>query len=323
MEDEMLHVVRTPGWQASSARPMIFGATADLGASRRGAAGGPLALRGAGILPALGGGALDRGDVTPAEAAPVAGADKGHAAHSLPVIAGWVQAVRAQAAAILAEGGLPVLLGGDHSLPMGSVAAAADHAARLGRPLFVLWMDAHGDFNTPATSGTGNVHGMSLAALCGEAGLGAVWGEEAPAVVDPRRVMVLGARDLDAEEALLMAARGVQAVSVAALRRDGMAALAGFLDRIAAEDGLLHVSFDIDVVDPLHAPGTGTPVAGGLEPSEAAQALSMLQASGSLLSLDIVEVNPALDQGHRTARLAVGLMRYLFGTSMDWLRQAA
>ncbi|WP_159994425.1 arginase [Roseomonas sp. 18066] len=302
---------------------MTYGATMDLGASRRGAAGGPLALRGAGILGALGAGAADRGDVMPAESLAVAGADAGHAAHALPRIAGWVQAVRAQAAAILAEGGLPVLLGGDHSLPMGSVAASADHAALLGRPLFVLWMDAHGDFNTPATSGTGNVHGMSLAALCGETGLGAVWGEDAPAVVDPTRVMVLGARDLDAGEAALMAARGVQAVSVAALRRDGMAALAGFLDRLAAEDGLLHVSFDIDVVDPAHAPGTGTPVAGGLEPAEAAEALSMLGGSGRLVGLDIVEVNPALDQQHRTARLAVGLMRYLFGTSMDWLRQAA
>ena len=319
----MVNTVRIPAWQVSPAQPMSFGATMDLGASRRGAAGGPLALRGAGLVAALGQGAVDRGDVTPAEVLAVAGADTGHAAHSLPVIAGWVQAVRAQAAAILAEGGMPVLLGGDHSLPMGSVAAAADHAARLSRPLFVLWMDAHGDFNTPATSGTGNVHGMSLAALCGEPGLGAVWGEDAPALVEPSRVMVLGARDLDAEEAALMASRGVQAVSATAMRRDGMAALAGFLDRVAAEDGLLHVSFDIDVVDPAHAPGTGTPVAGGLEPSEAAEALSMVSASGRMLSLDIVEVNPALDQQHRTARLTVGLMRYLFGTSMDWLRQAA
>ncbi|MDQ1079850.1 arginase [Pseudoroseomonas cervicalis] len=301
--------------------PVMFGAAMDLGASRRGSAAGPLALRHAGLLRALGAGARDAGDLpcpTPLE-----GFDAIRPAHHLGEIAAWARAVQAQAEAVLAEGGLPVLLGGDHSLPLGSVAASARHAAALGRPLFVLWIDAHGDFNTPATSPSGNVHGMTLAALCGEPGLGPVWGNAPPPPVDPTRVHVLGARDLDAEEAALLAARGVGVTTAAALRQGGVAAaLRPFLARLAAEDGVLHVSFDVDSLDPVLAPGVGTPVPGGLSAEEAAEALAMLRDSGRMAALDIVELNPFLDREERSARLTVALMAELFGAPNDARRAA-
>lgn len=304
--------------------PVVFGAAVDLGAGRRGAALGPAALRGAGLLPALGPGARDRGDLHPRGLAdsgavpPVQGK-----AHHLPEIAAWVRAVRREAEGILAAGGLPVLLGGDHSLSMGSVAASARAAAAMGRPLFLFWLDAHGDFNTPATSPSGNLHGMSLAALCGEPGLEAVWSGDAPPPLAAPRVHILGARDLDAEEAHSLAARGIGHSTPAQCRAEGLDRLMHrLLQRAEAEDGLLHVSFDVDVLDPALAPGVGTPVADGLDVAEVAAILAALRATGRLLSLDIVELNPLLDASGRSAALTAGLMAHLFGTR-DSARRAA
>ncbi|MCQ4158328.1 arginase [Roseomonas sp. GC11] len=295
--------------------PVMFGAAMDLGASRRGAAAGPAALRHAGLLRALGPGARDGGDLPrPAPLPGFSHIQPAHQpAHHLDEIAAWARAVQARAEGILAEGGLPVLLGGDHSLPLGSVAASARHAAALGRPLFVLWIDAHGDFNTPATSPSGNVHGMTLAALCGEPGLGPVWGAAAPPPVDPRRVQILGARDLDDAEAELLAARGAGLTAMPVLRAGGVAAaLLPFLAHVAAEGGLLHLSFDVDALDPELAPGVGTPVPAGMSLAEAATALALVRESGCLAALDIVELNPALDRDACSAHLTVALMTELF-----------
>ncbi|MFC7609816.1 arginase family protein [Teichococcus aestuarii] len=145
-----------------------------------------------------------------------------------------MRAIRAEAAAILASGRRPLLLGGDHSLPMGSVAASATAAAAAGRPLYLLWMDAHGDFNTPATSPSGNVHGMALAALCGEPGLGDLWGAPAPPPVAPSRLALLGVRDLDPGEARLLRARGAAVLGMDRLRAEGLAPLRRFLEEAVA-----------------------------------------------------------------------------------------
>ncbi|MFC4168680.1 arginase family protein [Teichococcus aestuarii] len=313
---------------------VVFGAAADWGAGRRGAAEGPAALRAAGLLEALGTAAEDRGDLPaptplpPAALVPAALAPSALArlrpegpAHHLPRIAAWVRAIRAEAAAILASGRRPLLLGGDHSLPMGSVAASATAAAAAGRPLYLLWMDAHGDFNTPATSPSGNVHGMALAALCGEPGLGDLWGAPAPPPVAPSRLALLGVRDLDPGEARLLRARGAAVLGMDRLRAEGLAPLRRFLEEAVAAGGWLHVSLDVDVLDPTLMPGTGTPVPGGLSQEALAAALALVRGSGLLRALDLVELNPRLDPSGASARRAVALVAPLLATPA--LRDAA
>jgi arginase len=209
---------------------------------------------------------------------------------------------------------MPVFLGGDHSLSMGSVNGVARHAAETGRELFVLWLDAHADFNTPASTPSGNMHGMSAAFLCGEAGFEEVFGDEPRRPIDPANLHLFGIRSIDRDERNLLVARGIDVVDMRLIDEHGASVLIRrVLERIASRDGLLHVSFDLDALDPALAPGVGTDVPGGLTYREAHLVMEMLFESGLVASLDIVELNPYLDDRGRSARLAVDLVSSLFG----------
>jgi arginase len=301
-----------------SARIDLIGLCTDAGAACRGAAMGPEALRIAGLVETLldlGHAVNDHGDVRATIA------DKANEPSH------WRLPSRRQAEVLsiaaqgsthgydsLRAGGVPVFLGGDHSISMGSISGVARHCDELGKELFVLWVDAHGDFNTPATSPTGNLHGMSLALLCGEPEFGDAFGGSWRGQVDPRNVTIFGARSIDRDERALLYARGVEIMDMRLIDEVGATALIRrVIDRVKAVNGHLHLSFDIDSVDPSIAPGTGTRVEGGLTYREAHLVMEMLHDSGVVGSADIVEVNPYLDHAGKTAELAVGLTASLFG----------
>lgn len=286
----------------------IIGAPIDFGAGRRGVEMGPAAIRIAGLidrLDALGHDVLDRGNVhVPLRERASIGDPK---ARYLDLIT-EVQARIAEAVhEALGRGSFPIVLGGDHSVGLGSIAAAA-----RSRKVGVLWIDTHGDFNTHETTLTGNVHGMPLAALAGYGhpalvGVGG-WKPEG-ACVDARNVVVIGARDLDSAERALMEAAGVTVFSIAVIDRYGITRVVERALEIATDgtDGF-YASFDLDVMDPTVAPGVGTPVPGGLTVREGHLLMEILASSGSMMGLDVVEVNPILDDRNRTARLAVDLI---------------
>lgn len=299
-------------------RITLIGAPVESGAGRGGCLMGPAALRTAGLagtLADLGCEVADRGDLRPAAPFPPIPAGSGLARmHHAAEVAAWTQTLSAAVHEVLAAGRVPVVLGGDHSLAMGSVNAAARHARALGRPLFVLWLDAHSDFNTPETSPSGNLHGVPAAFLCGEPGLDALIGDEPREPIDPARLHLLGIRSVDRHERGLLAARGVDVVDMRAIDEFGVAVpMRRILERVAAENGMLHVSLDVDFLDPTIAPGVGTVVPGGATYREAHLVLEMLHDSGAVTSLDLVELNPYLDDRGMTARLLVDLVASLFG----------
>jgi arginase len=299
----MLHDARARR-PSRSRRIDLIGVPTDAGASCRGAALGPDALRASGLMERL----VDIGYAV-ADLGDLAVAGRLSAGEEIDALA-----IRASEAGYrsLRNGARPVFLGGDHSISMGSVAGVARHCAETGQPLFVLWFDAHGDFNTWATTETGNIHGMSLARLCGEPGFAN--SPEWFAPVDPANVMILGARALDFEEARLLARSGVQVVGMDAIARTGLAAaLEEFLARVEAVNGHLHLSLDVDALDPSLAPGVGTTVPGGLSLDEAHLVMEMLHRSGRVGSLDLVELNPVLDHHSASADLMVDLAARLFG----------
>ncbi|ODT68026.1 MAG: arginase [Pelagibacterium sp. SCN 63-23] len=219
--------------------------------------------------------------------------------------------------AILSEGNFPLFLGGDHSIAMGTVSAVARHCAPRGRPVHVLWIDAHADYNTPTTSPSGNLHGMPLALLCGEAEFDESFRGPWLGRIDPRNVTVFGARSVDRDERKLLQARGVEVVDMRRLDQLGVvAAISKVIDKARAASAHLHVSFDVDSLDPAIAPGGGTLVPGGLSYREAHLIMEMLHDSGVVGSLDVVELNPFLDHGGRSATLMVDLVASLFGRSI-------
>jgi len=294
----------------------LFGIPCDAGASRRGCVMGPEAMRIAGladVLAGLGHAVVERGDIgSPAEAGNTTIWQSAQSRQA-QVLALASQSSR-QAVATLQAGRLPVFIGGDHSLSMGTLSGVAQHCAAIGRPLFVLWIDAHGDFNTPATSETGNIHGMPLALLCGEPDFGPAFAGAWRGQVDPRHVTVFGARSIDRPERQLLEERGVAVIDMRRIDEAGVVALMrDVLARVEAEGGHLHVSLDVDVIDPAIAPGAGTPVAGGLSFREAHLVMEMIHDSGTMGSLDIVELNPYLDNAGMSARLLVDLTASLFG----------
>lgn len=293
----------------------IFGVPTDVGAGTRGASMGPEALRVAGLgeaLAARGVDVVDNGDVYGPKN-PWRGPVDGY--RHLDEVVAWNRAVYQVASDILDAGRMPVMLGGDHCLAIGSIAAVADHCRRAGRKLRVLWLDAHTDFNTSQITPSGNIHGMPVACLCGIGpdaltGIGA----HVPAIT-PAQVRQLGIRSVDQDEKRLVKEHRLDIYDMRYIDEVGMKqameqALAG-LDA----DTHLHVSFDVDVVDPEIAPGTGTPIPGGVNYREAQLIMEMIADTGLLGSLDIVEVNPALDARNRTAELAVDLVESLFGKS--------
>ncbi|WP_426955147.1 arginase [Muricoccus radiodurans] len=293
---------------------VLIGAPVDEGSGRPGCLMGPAALRVAGLAAALrneGRTVQDEGDLPPL-AVPVEPPDP--RMRNTGAIAHWTRAIAGRVSAALAAGGFPIVLGGDHSLSIGSVNGVAQHCATTGRPLFVLWLDAHGDFNTPETSPSGNLHGMALAALCGEAGLDALFAGTPRTPVAPGSICIFGARSIDAGERRLLRARGVEVVDMRRLDEEGISVpLRRFLNRVRAAQGVLHVSLDVDFLDPAVAPGVGTTVPGGATYREAHLVMELLHDSGLVGSLDLVELNPFLDERGRSATVMVELASSLFG----------
>jgi arginase len=294
----------------------VLGAPIDIGAAQRGTLMGPAALRTAGLLTVLGGlgfDVKDHGDLSIADVAEPADAPPGNARHYRE-IQRWVRALSVRAHALARSGAVPVFLGGDHTLSMGSVNGVARHWREAGRELFVVWLDAHADYNTPATTLSGNMHGMSAAFLCGEAGLDGLLGEEPRTSIDPDRLELFGVRSIDKAERQLLRDRRISVADMREIDEFGVGVLIRrVIDRVKARDGVLHVSFDVDFLDPGLAPGVGTTVPGGATYREAHLVMEMLHDSGLVRSVDIVELNPFLDERGRTACTAVELIGSLFG----------
>jgi arginase len=293
----------------------LIGVPLDLGAGRRGVDMGPSAVRISGLaerLERLGCRVVDHGDLD-APGPETRGHGSPHKRY-IDEIARICRRVYAAVSESLAQDAVPVVIGGDHSLAAGSVAAAADHARARGRRLGVLWLDAHGDMNTPETSTSGNVHGMPLAALTGAepAELAAIGG--AQPVVDPDRVALVGVRSLDEREKNRVRASGVHVFTMQDVDRHGMATVAEQAMAVLGRDGAaLHLSIDVDACDPSIAPGVGTPVRGGLTWREAHLLMEVVAAGGRLTSLDLVEINPILDVHNQTAELGAGLVLSALG----------
>jgi len=287
----------------------IIGVSLDLGGNRRGVDMGPSALRIAGLgerLSAMGMSVVDTGDLV----APIPETKSFGDPHKKYIreISRVCEKLYRTSLAALEKGALPLVLGGDHSLGAGSVAASAEYLRRSGKPLGLLWVDAHGDMNTPGTSGSGNVHGMPLAALLGPepAELSRIGGFS-PKVL-PSHTVLIGIRNLDDREKERIRDAGVHVFTMKDIDRSGIAAVVEQALAIASEEtGGVHVSFDLDVCDPTIAPGVGTPVKGGLDYREAHMVMEMVADSGVLRALDLVEVNPILDDRNTTAILGVEL----------------
>jgi arginase len=305
-----------PAPTVPNSRIDLFGIPSDSGASCRGSGMGPDALRVAGLtdtLTALGHTILDHGDLMgdPTSPAPIPWDLLEERRAEIIALAHHSCAHALQS---LSAGHLPLFVGGDHSLSIGTLGGVAQHCTAIGKPLFVLWVDAHSDFNTPLTSTTGNVHGMPLALLCGEPDFDASFDGPWRNAVDPRQVVILGARSIDRPERQLLELRGVDVIDMCRIDEMGVVALVReVLARVAAANGHLHVSLDVDAMDPAIAPGAGTPVAGGLTFREGHLILEMIHDSGTMGSLDIVELNPYLDHAGMSARLLVDLAASLFG----------
>ncbi len=287
----------------------VIGVSLDLGGNRRGVDMGPSAFRIAGLterLHALGVTVTDDGDLVAPIPEVKSFGDPGK--KYIREIARVCEKLYKTALAALERGGLPLVLGGDHSVASGSVAATADYVRREGKPLGLIWVDAHGDMNTPSTSGSGNVHGMPLASLLGpEPAELARIGGFSPKVL-PEHTALIGIRNLDAREKELVRDSHVRVFTMTDIDRAGIAAV---VEQALATAGSgtagIHVSFDLDVCDPSIAPGVGTPVKGGLDYREAHMVMEMIAESGLLRALDLVEVNPILDDRNTTAILGVEL----------------
>jgi len=295
-------------------RPVrVVGAPMDLGADRRGVDMGPSAIRYAGLAGELGGLGLtcvDGGDVAVPrpEAAEAEHEFGGGRAKYLRATAGVCEDIAGAVDDALAAGEFPLVLGGDHTVAIGT----ANGLARESDP-GVLWVDAHGDFNVPATTPSGNIHGMALAAVLGDGPFaGEAW---ADAGVDPANVAMVGVRDLDPEERERLRDSDVTVFPVAEIDERGIAAVVREAVDVATGGDALHVSLDLDALDPTEAPGVGTPVRGGVTYREAHAAMELVheQAGGDLAAVDLVEVNPILDRRNRTAELAVELAASALG----------
>ena len=294
----------------------ILGVPIDIGASQRGTLMGPAALRTAGLLTLLetmGLDVEDRGDLSIGEIAELADAPPANASHYRE-IQRWTRALSAHAYELTRSGAIPIFLGGDHSLSMGSVNGMARHWRERGRELFVVWLDAHADYNTPATTLSGNMHGMAAAFLCGEPGLDGLLGEEPRAPIAPAQLDLFGTRSIDKLEKDLLRDRRVSVADMRQIDEFGVGVLIRrVIDKVKSRGGVLHVSFDVDFLDPSLKPGVGTTVPGGATYREAHLVMEMLHDSGLVRSADIVELNPFLDERGRTARTAVELIGSLFG----------
>ena len=293
----------------------LIGAPTDIGAGHRGASLGPEALRIAGLAEALAGRGIDVRDCgnLAGPANPWLPPEAGY--RHLDQVVAWNGALMEASLRELRAGRMPVMLGGDHCLAIGSITAVARHCRETGKKLRVLWLDAHADFNTSDVTPSGNVHGMPVACLCG-LGPEALTrlGGEAPAL-QPGQIRQIGIRSVDPEEKRLVKQHRLDIYDMRYIDEVGMKrVMAQALDGVDA-DTHLHVSFDVDFLDPGIAPGVGTTVPGGPNYREAQLVMEMIADTGRMGSLDIVELNPVLDDHNITAELAVDLVESLFGKS--------
>ncbi|MET1416298.1 arginase [Roseibium sp. HPY-6] len=299
----------------ASKKIALVGAPVDDGAGQKGCLMGPDAFRTAGLLEqlkALGHDVLDHGNLQRA--------DVGALQAPNPVLknfrsyAGWTRALHAKSHELGLQSVVPIYLGGDHAMAAGTVSGHARAAAERGRPLFVLWLDAHSDFHTFDSTDSGNLHGTPLAFACGLPGFDGLLGEPLQHPLSPENVEILGVRSIDTAEREMLLSQGVGVSDMRRIDEEGIGSLLNpFLDRVKAENGLLHVSLDVDFLDPEIAPAVGTTVPGGATFREAHLVMEMLHDSGLVTSLDLVELNPFLDDRGKTARLMVDLTGSLFG----------
>jgi arginase len=298
-------------------RVALLGVPIEIGASQRGTLMGPDALRTAGIgrvLEQLEFCVEDHGNLAISTGAPDGTSPPPNAKY-YDEIKTWIRALSERAWLLARSGAIPIFMGGDHSLSMGSVNGVARYwQQEKGRPVFVLWLDAHADYNTPATTVTGNMHGMSAAFLCGEPGLDGLLGNQPRISLNPDQLDLFGVRSIDPPERKLVRDRRIAIADMRAIDEFGVGVLIRrVIERVTARNGVLHVSFDVDFLDPAVAPGVGTTVPGGATYREAHLVMELLHDSGLVCSADIVELNPFLDERGRTARVAVELLGSLFG----------
>ena len=296
-------------------RITLIGAPTDIGAGSRGASMGPEALRVANLGPVLvshGLEVIDRGNLAGPPnpwQAPVDGY------RHLDEVVAWNRAVHDAVHAELALGRLPILLGGDHCLGLGSISAVARHCREAGKKLRVLWLDAHADFNTSELTPSGNLHGMPVACLCGYGPKALIEiGGTVPAI-SPKAIRQIGIRSVDAGEKRFVHEVGLEVFDMRYIDEMGMRHTMELALATLDANTHLHVSFDVDFLDPDIAPGVGTTIPGGPTYREAQLCMEMIADTGRLASLDVMELNPALDVRNRTAVIAVDLIESLFGKS--------
>lgn len=291
---------------------ILVGAPVDCGKRRQGCLMGPDSYRTAGIssvLQELGHSVEDLGNLTPAKIEHVEAAKE--TVFELTQNIAWTQTLK-NVGQDAAARGFPIFLGGDHALSLGSVAGMASYAKSIGRPLFVLWLDAHTDYHTPMTSGSGNLHGTPLGYVTGREGFEDFPKLDAP--IPTENVCLLGLRSVDTPEREALQRTGMLAVDMRAIDENGIASpLRQFLNQVSAANGLLHVSLDVDFLDPSFAPAVGTTVPGGATLREAHLVMELLHDSGLVTSLDLVELNPFLDERGKTAHTMVDLTASLLG----------
>jgi arginase len=293
----------------------LIGAPTDIGASTLGASMGPEALRVAGIAEAIRQFGLDvkdcgniNGPSNPRQE-PVAGF------RHLPETVLWNQVLHEAVYTELQQGRLPIMLGGDHCLAIGSISAVARHCRVQGKKLRILWLDAHADFNTAALTPSGNIHGMPVACLCGHGPKELIEiGGHTPAI-NPKDIRQLGIRSVDAGEKKFVHEMGIEVFDMRYIDEMGMRHAMELALALVDSNTHLHVSLDVDFLDPDIAPGVGTRVRGGPTYREAQLCMEMIADTGRLASLDLVELNPAFDMCNKTAELAVDLVESLFGKS--------
>lgn len=287
----------------------VFGVPMDLGQRRRGVDMGPSAIRYAGLnsrLEHLGCIVRDSGNISAPVVEQIDRTKDDGLMHNADAVGMVCRAVHEQMRSVIAAEEIGIFLGGDHSISIGTVSAALARPGRLG----VLWIDAHGDFNTPQTSPSGNIHGMVVAALMGLCPPELTIGDRR---LQPDQIVYIGVRDLDDEEKQALKKAGIRIVTMREIDERGMASVMRDALQILSACQHLHVSLDMDSLEPQIAPGVGTPVPGGLTYREAHLCMEMLADDGRVCSLDVVEVNPILDRENQTARLAVELVSSLFG----------
>jgi len=293
----------------------LIGAPTDIGAGARGASMGPEAMRVAGLAEALRGrgvDVIDRGNLS-GPANPWLPPTDGY--RHLNEVVAWNQAVHDAVYAELKTGRMPILLGGDHCLGLGSIAAVAHHCRDTGKKLRVLWLDAHADFNTSALTPSGNIHGMPVACLCGFGPKELIEiGGHVPAI-SPKWVRQIGIRSVDEGERAFVHEQDLEVFDMRFIDEVGMRHTMELALATLDDNTHLHVSFDVDFLDPVMAPGVGTTVGGGPTYREAHLCMEMIADTGRMASMDLMELNPALDEKNRTAVVAVDLIESLFGKS--------